>query len=61
MSANNIQNSAEEAAFAKIQETLKSLRFGSIVITVHNSKIVQIDRVEKTRFDRDTVNSGEGI
>ena len=61
MSSNNFQNSAEEAAFTKIRETLKSIRFGSIVITVHNSKIVQIDRVEKTRFDRDTVNSGEGI
>ena len=30
---------------------LKGIRFGSIEIIVHDSKVVQIERKEKTRFD----------
>lgn len=61
MSTNKTKNTADEAVLKKVLETLKGLRFGSISITVHNSKIVQVDRIEKTRFDRETVESGEGI
>ena len=32
---------------------LRSIRFGSIEIIVHDSKVVQIERKEKTRFDGD--------
>jgi hypothetical protein len=31
---------------------LEGIRFGSVEIIVHNSKVVQIERKEKTRFDR---------
>lgn len=31
---------------------LKGIRFGSVEIIVHDSKVVQIERKEKTRFDR---------
>lgn len=34
-----------------IRLALKGIRFGSIEIIVHDSKIVQIERKEKTRFD----------
>lgn len=61
MNTNRIQDTTDEAALKKIVEALKGLRFGSISITVHNSKIVQIDRVEKTRLDREIVNAGDGI
>ena len=61
MSTNKTQSSADDAALKKIVEALKGLRFGSISITLHNSKIVQIDRIEKTRFDRETIGVGEGI
>jgi hypothetical protein len=61
MSTNINKNPADEAPLKKVVESLKGLRFGSITITVHNSKIVQIDRIEKTRLDRETVDSGEGI
>lgn len=30
---------------------LKGIRFGSIEIIIHDSKVVQIERKEKTRFD----------
>lgn len=35
-----------------VVEALNSLKYGEVVITVHNSKIVQIDKTEKKRFDR---------
>jgi hypothetical protein len=31
---------------------VESLKFGTVQITVHDSKVVQIERVEKTRLDR---------
>jgi hypothetical protein len=34
-----------------IQLALKGLRFGSVEIVVHDSKVVQIERKEKTRLD----------
>ena len=30
---------------------LRGIRFGSVEIIVHDSKVVQIERKEKTRFD----------
>ena len=34
-----------------IQHALKGLRFGSVEIVVHDSKVVQLERKEKTRLD----------
>jgi len=33
-----------------VEEALKKLQYGSIEIVVHDSKIVQIEKKEKTRF-----------
>jgi hypothetical protein len=41
------QQSIEEA----ILLALKGIRYGSVEIVVHDSKVVQIERKEKTRFD----------
>jgi hypothetical protein len=35
----------------EIIKSLESIKFGQVQITVHNSKVVQIERTEKTRFD----------
>jgi len=43
------QQSIEQAIFL----ALKGIRFGSVEIIVHDSKVVQIERKEKTRFDSD--------
>lgn len=43
------QQSIEQAIFL----ALKGIRFGSVEIIIHDSKVVQIERKEKTRFDRD--------
>lgn len=41
-----------EDALAAIRDYLQSLRFGSIAITVHDGRIVQLDVTEKRRLAR---------
>jgi hypothetical protein len=35
----------------QIAEIIQEIRFGSIEITIHEGKVVQIERKEKLRFD----------
>ncbi|TAN68263.1 MAG: DUF2292 domain-containing protein [Methylobacter sp.] len=35
----------------QIADILQEIKFGSIEITIHESKVVQIERKEKLRFD----------
>lgn len=35
-----------------IRQALKEIRYGSIEITIHDSKVVQIERTEKIRLAR---------
>ena len=35
----------------QILASLHAIRFGSLEIVIHDSRIVQIERTEKTRFD----------
>jgi len=46
--ANSYSDRAVEQA---ILLALKGIRFGSVEIIVHDSRVVQIERKEKTRFD----------
>jgi hypothetical protein len=41
----------EEALVAEVIRATKGLRFGHVVLTVHDSRVVQIDRTEKIRLD----------
>jgi hypothetical protein len=34
-----------------VQEKVETLNFGVVQIVVHNSKVVQVERTEKIRFD----------
>jgi hypothetical protein len=38
-------------AIAAIEAALSDLRYGSIEITVHDGRVVQIDRTEKVRLE----------
>ena len=38
----------------RILLAIKDLRFGSVEIIIHDSKIVQIERKEKIRIDQDS-------
>jgi hypothetical protein len=35
----------------KIAESLKGIKFGHVLVTIHNHKVVQIDRTEKNRCE----------
>ncbi|EFM09990.1 Protein of unknown function DUF2292 [Paenibacillus curdlanolyticus YK9] len=35
----------------RIADQLEGMEYGSVVITVHDGRIVQIDRTERKRFD----------
>ena len=39
-----------ELSIERIREALAALRFGTIALTVHEGRVVQIDITEKTRF-----------
>lgn len=47
----NLNNSDEEV-LRQIVTAIKKIRFGSIEIVVHDSKVVQIESREKIRFDK---------
>ncbi|MFO7569322.1 MAG: YezD family protein [Smithellaceae bacterium] len=34
----------------QIMQTIQNIRFGEVVVTIHNGRIVQIEKREKTRF-----------
>jgi len=34
-----------------VSEKVKSMRYGVVQIVIHDSKVVQIERTERTRFD----------
>ncbi|ALS29495.1 YezD family protein [Paenibacillus cisolokensis] len=45
----------DQVILERILERVNGLEYGSVVITVHDGKIVQIDRTERKRYnDHDT-------
>ena len=53
-----MQYAAESNIEQSIFQALKNLRFGSVEITVHDSKIVQIERREKVRVELEPARRG---
>jgi hypothetical protein len=51
-STGSVAMSQPDDALAAIRDYLQRLRFGSIAITVHEGKIVQLDVTEKRRLAR---------
>jgi hypothetical protein len=50
------ERSAQRAGEADqaVLRALRSLRYGSLEVTVHDSRVVQIERREKIRFNGDS-------
>jgi hypothetical protein len=40
-----------DTVLKELAAAAKTIKYGQILITVHNSRIVQIDKTEKLRFD----------
>lgn len=58
----NTKNERKNEDIAKdIAQAAKGIRFGYIQVTIHNSKIVQIDKTEKIRLDPGTIGKREGV
>jgi hypothetical protein len=51
-SRNTIPEAVEEQVFDAIRRAIQRTRYGSVEVTIHDSRVVQIERKEKTRFDR---------
>ncbi len=43
----------ERELLLQILKALRSIRYGYVQIIVQDSKVVQIDKTEKVRFDKD--------
>jgi hypothetical protein len=43
----------DERLLSQILKAIKSIRYGYVQIIVQNSKVVQIDKTEKIRFDKE--------
>jgi len=43
----------EKKALLQILQALRSIRYGSVQIIVQDAKIVQIDKIEKIRLEKD--------
>lgn len=43
---------------AVVRDMMRGLRYGVIQITVHDARVVQIDRTERTRLDADACKRG---
>jgi hypothetical protein len=41
----------EEEVRRAVWDAVKSLRFGSVEIVVHDGRVIQVEKREKTRFD----------
>jgi hypothetical protein len=51
--ASVVKGGKQRAFLAQLaRDQVESLNFGTVQITVHESKVVQIERNEKTRLDR---------
>lgn len=42
-----------EQDLTHVVSALRGIRFGSVEITIHDSQVVQIERREKLRFERE--------
>lgn len=47
----DVKDAAGQEVEREILRAIKSIRYGSVEIIVHDSKVVQIERKEKVRFD----------
>ena len=47
---NNEKKEIDPKILNEVVEAIEKIKYGEVVITVHNSKVVQIEKKEKKRF-----------
>ncbi len=55
------KNIVNDAIIKELSDAIVGLKFGEIVIKVHDSKIIQIEKTEKVRYDSFHLEHGGGI
>ena len=50
-SDHEVADSAAASWLAVVAEKVKTIRYGVVQIVVHDSRVVQIERTERTRFE----------
>ena len=50
-SSSNAPASVSDALLLRIRDAIRSVRFGTIQITIHNAHVVQIEKHERIRLD----------
>ncbi len=58
---NTAKSNQADKVVARISNALRGLRYGSVILTIHDSRIVQIERIEKSRFEDLYLENGDGI
>ena len=48
-------NTINEEVMQDVINAVESIKFGQVQITIHDSKVVQIDKTEKIRFDNQPI------
>jgi hypothetical protein len=66
--SNNLKSEADKAKsqptdtlpvwLQLVREHVGTLKFGTVQITVHDGRVVQVERVEKLRFDKPEQSGG---
>jgi hypothetical protein len=42
-----------------VREHVQSLRFGTVIVTIHEGRVVQVERTEKLRLDHEPSDPGK--
>jgi len=54
---NGFRDETDHHLATTILRAIREIRYGSVEIIIHDSRIVQIERKEKIRMDRDSAHS----
>ncbi|MDR1997684.1 MAG: YezD family protein [Candidatus Margulisbacteria bacterium] len=54
------KTSSDEKVLKKVAQALENLHYGTVQITVHNSRVTQIDKLERVRVHREDYVDGGG-
>jgi hypothetical protein len=49
--ADETNAAAEQRWLEVVREKVRAIRFGSVLVTVHEGRVTQVESVEKTRID----------
>ncbi|MGE3855916.1 MAG: YezD family protein [Dehalococcoidia bacterium] len=52
LAAPGAPSAQEQAVLAEVLSAIRSVRYGYVQITLQDARVVQIDTLEKKRFDR---------